>query len=75
MQYAFESLRLHRINLWIAEDNAPSLRIVEKLRMRYEGTVIKALYLGGEWKDTKSFGIVVDEWRERREELMRFVSR
>lgn len=74
MQFAFESLRLHRVNLWIAEDNAPSLRIVEKLGLRYEGTVIKALFLGGEWKDTKSYGIVVDEWQSRREDLMRFVS-
>lgn len=74
LQYAFEMLGLHRVNLWIAEDNAPSLRIVEKLGMRYEGTVIKALYLGGEWKDTKSYGIVIDEWRSRREELMRILS-
>jgi ribosomal-protein-alanine N-acetyltransferase len=75
MQFAFEVLRLHRLNVWIALDNAPSLRIAEKLGLRYEGTVIKALYLGGEWKDTKSFGITVDEWRERREELMRMLSR
>ncbi len=74
LQYAFEMLGLHRVNLWIAEDNSPSLRIVEKLGMRYEGTVIKALYLGGEWKDTKSYGIVIDEWRARREELMRILS-
>jgi [ribosomal protein S5]-alanine N-acetyltransferase len=74
MQYAFEMLGLHRVNLWIAEDNAASLRIVEKLSLRYEGTVIKALFLGSEWKDTKSFGIIVDEWRERRDELMRFVA-
>jgi [ribosomal protein S5]-alanine N-acetyltransferase len=74
MQFAFDMLRLHRVNLWIAEDNAPSLRIADKLCLRYEGTVIKALFLGGEWKDTRSFGIIVDEWRERREELMRFVS-
>jgi [ribosomal protein S5]-alanine N-acetyltransferase len=75
MQYAFEMLGLHRVNLWIAEDNAPSLRIVEKLGLRYEGTVVKALFLGGEWKDTKSFGIILDEWRERRMKLMQFVSR
>jgi ribosomal-protein-alanine N-acetyltransferase len=74
MQFAFEMLGLHRVNLWIAEDNAPSLRIVEKLRLRYEGTVIKALFLGGEWKDTKSYGMIVDEWQARREELTRFVS-
>lgn len=75
MQFAFESLRLHRINLWIAEDNAASLRIAQKLGLRYEGTVIKALYLGGEWKDTQSFGILQDEWQLRKQELLGFVVR
>lgn len=74
LQFAFEMLGLHRINLWIAPDNLASLRIVEKLGLRYEGTVIKALFLGGEWKDVRSFGIIVDEWRERREDLLRFIS-
>jgi RimJ/RimL family protein N-acetyltransferase len=74
MQFAFEMLGLHRINLWIAPDNLASLRIVEKLGLRYEGTVVKALFLGGEWKDVRSFGIIVDEWRERREDLLRFIA-
>jgi RimJ/RimL family protein N-acetyltransferase len=74
MQYAFEMLGLHRINLWIATDNAPSLRIAEKLGLRYEGTIIKALYLGGQWKDTKSFAILIDEWQERREDLLQYAS-
>lgn len=70
MQFAFEQLGLHRINLWIAEDNAPSLRIVEKLRLRYEGTIVKALFLGGEWKDTKSYAILHEEWLTARGELL-----
>jgi ribosomal-protein-alanine N-acetyltransferase len=73
MQFAFELLGLHRVNLWIAPDNLPSLRIVEKLGLRYEGTVIKALYLGGEWKDTKSFGLLKEEWVERKPSLSRFL--
>lgn len=74
MQFAFESLGLHRINLWIANDNVASLRIAEKLKLRYEGTVIKALFLGGQWKDTLSFAILKEEWDTRRSELMNFQS-
>jgi [ribosomal protein S5]-alanine N-acetyltransferase len=70
MQFAFEMLKLHRINLWIAEDNAPSLRIAEKLGLRYEGTVIKALFLGGQWKDVRSFGILAEEWAARKVALL-----
>lgn len=74
MQFAFESLGLHRVNLWIADDNAPSLRIAEKLQLRYEGTVMKALFLGGQWKDTLSFAILKEEWDTRKTELMNFLS-
>jgi [ribosomal protein S5]-alanine N-acetyltransferase len=73
MRFAFESLRLHRINLWIAEDNLPSLRISQKLMLRYEGTIKDALFLGAQWKNTQSFAILKKEWDERREALHAFV--
>lgn len=69
MQYAFECLKLHRVNLWIADDNEPSLRIAEKLGLRYEGTVKQALFLGRQWKGTLTFGMLVEEWQTRRDEL------
>ena len=73
MQFAFELLGLHRVNLWIAPDNLPSLKIVEKLGLRYEGTVMKALYLGGEWKDTETFGLLKEEWTKGKPSFSRFL--
>jgi [ribosomal protein S5]-alanine N-acetyltransferase len=69
--YAFESLRLHRISIWISPENAASLRIVEKLGLREEGTAIRALYQGGKWTDTRIFAITSEEWNERKHELQR----
>jgi len=37
LQYAFESLRLHRIEINIIPRNAASRRVVEKLGLRFEG--------------------------------------
>jgi [ribosomal protein S5]-alanine N-acetyltransferase len=70
LTFAFEFLKLHRMHLWISPDNAPSLRIAQKLELRHEGTVLRALYLGGRWQDTHSFAITSEEWEERGKSLM-----
>lgn len=70
--YAFESLRLHRISLWISPENSASLRVVEKLSLRYEGTALRALYQGGKWTDTRIYAITSEEWNERKNELQAF---
>lgn len=60
--FAFTVLNLHRLSLWIAVENYASLRVAEKLGLRYEGTAQRALHLGGRWQDTKIFAITKDEW-------------
>jgi ribosomal-protein-alanine N-acetyltransferase len=61
--FAFRKLRLHRLSLWIAVENAASLRVAEKLGLRYEGTAERALNLGGIWQDTKIYAILEEEWK------------
>jgi ribosomal-protein-alanine N-acetyltransferase len=73
LHYAFEFARLHRISLWIVPNNAPSLRMAEKLQLRFEGTALKALHLGGKWQDTHIYAITSDEWNERKNELYTFL--
>ncbi|MBS1902836.1 MAG: GNAT family N-acetyltransferase [Bacteroidetes bacterium] len=72
LAFAFDVLRLHRISIWISPENAASLRVVEKLGLRYEGTAIRALHQGGKWTDTRVFAITSEEWNERRNELQTF---
>lgn len=72
LAYAFEQLRLHRISIWISTENAASLRVVEKLKLRYEGTALRALYQGGKWADTRIFAITSEEWNDRKHELQAF---
>jgi ribosomal-protein-alanine N-acetyltransferase len=73
LHYAFEFAKLHRISLWIVPENTASIRMAEKLNLRFEGKALKALYLGGEWKDTNIYAITIDEWDERKEELYGFL--
>jgi ribosomal-protein-alanine N-acetyltransferase len=69
MEFAFDILNLHRISLWIAIGNEASLKIPEKLGLRFEGTAIRALFLGDGWKDTHIFAMTIEEWIERKMEL------
>ena len=60
--FAFGTLRLHRLSIWVSVGNEPSLRVAEKLKLRYEGTALGALKLGGKWHDTKVFAVTAEEW-------------
>jgi ribosomal-protein-alanine N-acetyltransferase len=68
MEFAFDVLKLHRISIWIGIENKHSLRIPEKLGLRFEGTAERALFLGERWQDTHIFAVTSEEWAERSEE-------
>jgi ribosomal-protein-alanine N-acetyltransferase len=75
LHYAFELAGLHRISLWIAPDNVPSLRMAEKLNLRFEGRALGALHLGGKWQDTNIYAMTSEEWEERKDELYELLHR
>lgn len=69
-QYAFESLNLHRLEVCIIPRNYNSRRVVEKLELRNEGTAERFLEINGVWEDHVRYGITVEEWMNRREQLL-----
>ncbi len=70
-RYAFDHLHLHRLQVAIIPRNAASRRVVDKLALRDEGTAERYLEINGVWEDHVRYGITVEEWDERREELER----
>jgi ribosomal-protein-alanine N-acetyltransferase len=70
LQYAFESLGLHRIEVAIIPRNRSSRRVVEKLGLRVEGVAIGFLEINGEWEDHIRYAITAEEWAERRTEFL-----
>jgi ribosomal-protein-alanine N-acetyltransferase len=70
LQYAFESLRLHRIEINIIPRNAPSRRVVEKLGLRFEGIAERYLEIDGAWEDHARYAITAEEWNDRAPELV-----
>lgn len=59
--HAFTVLRLHRLEISLRPENAPSRRVVEKLRFRYEGERPRFLHIDGEWRDHEVWALNAEE--------------
>ena len=66
IDYLFDYVHLHRIEICIRPENQASLRVVEKLGLRYEGCRRAYIHIGGQWRDHECFAIT----REEREVTM-----
>ncbi len=70
LQYAFDTLRLHRVEINIIPRNAPSRRVVEKLGLRFEGIAERYLEIDGAWEDHAHYAITAEEWSDRAPQLV-----
>jgi ribosomal-protein-alanine N-acetyltransferase len=59
--HCFFGLGLHRMEICIRPENAPSLRVVEKLGFRYEGLRRRYIHINGDWRDHFCFALTIDE--------------
>jgi [ribosomal protein S5]-alanine N-acetyltransferase len=69
-RFAFDDLRLHRIQIAIIPRNTASRRVVEKLKVREEGVAERYLEINGVWEDHVRYAVTAEEWQERRDELL-----
>ncbi len=70
LKYAFENLDLHRVQVAIIPRNSSSRRVVEKLSLREEGIAERYLEINGQWEDHMRYAFTVEEWNQRKEELI-----
>jgi ribosomal-protein-alanine N-acetyltransferase len=70
-KFAFDDLRLHRVEVCIIPRNRNSLRVMEKVGFRHEGRALGFLEINGVWEDHDRFGCTSEEWASRRDELTR----
>ncbi len=61
--WVFFTMGLHRLEICIRPENAPSLRVVEKLGFRYEGLRRRYIHINGDWRDHFCFALVAEEVR------------
>ncbi|MCW2496552.1 GNAT family protein [Jatrophihabitans sp.] len=66
IDHCFLEIGLHRVEIDIRPENAPSLRVVEKLGLRREGYHERYLDIDGGWRDHVAFAVTVEELNGRR---------
>lgn len=59
--HCFFTMGLHRMEICIRPENAPSLRVVEKLGFRYEGLRRRFIHINGDWRDHFCFALTAEE--------------
>ena len=61
VDHCFGPVGLHRVEIAIRPENAASLRVVEKLGLREEGTRERYLHIQGDWRDHRTFAVTAEE--------------
>jgi len=66
VEFGFARLDAHRIYARIDPENRGSIRVAERLGMRLEGTFRQDEWIQGEWRDTRVYALLADEWAAAR---------
>jgi ribosomal-protein-alanine N-acetyltransferase len=61
VDYCFDVVGLHRIEIAIRPENEKSLRVVAKLGLRLEGLRPRYLHIDGDWRDHLVFALNAEE--------------
>jgi diamine N-acetyltransferase len=65
VDYAFNTLNMHKVYLWVDIDNAPAVHIYKKLGFKIEGTIKEQFFAGGRYHDSYFMGILKSEYTQR----------
>ncbi len=66
LQYAFETLQLHKVEIRVAETNHKSRAIPERLGLIKEGTIRSAEWLYDHYVNHVVYGMLVSEWQQQK---------
>jgi ribosomal-protein-alanine N-acetyltransferase len=56
-------LALHRVQANVVPENVRSVRLAERVGLRYEGTALRYLRIAGAWRDHRMYARTVEEHR------------
>ncbi len=65
LRFAFERLRLHRVEAACLPHNTPSRGLLLKSGFTEEGYAREYLCIDGKWQDHILFGILAHDWAKR----------
>jgi ribosomal-protein-alanine N-acetyltransferase len=63
LRYAFEHLKLHRLEANIQPGNLASISLVKRAGFIREGYSRRYLKVGGRWRDHERWAIIAEDWK------------
>lgn len=64
LKLAFTSVKLHRVEAYIAPSNLSSIRVIEKCGFEQEGLLRKLIYINGKWEDHYMYAILKEDYKQ-----------
>ena len=65
LRYAFEKLKLHRLEANIQPANAASIALVKRAGFSREGFSRRYLKICGRWRDHERWAIIAEDWKSK----------
>ena len=65
MQFGFETINFHKIQICHREGNTASQKVIEKCGFKYEGALRDFFYRDGEYLDRLYYSWLKEEWSEK----------
>ena len=65
IDFAFDTLKLHRIEADVDTENTGSIAILEKLGFKREGLFRERWFVYDEWQDSLMLGLLKQDWQAR----------
>ena len=62
LDWGFEQMQLHRVEAWVHPQNTASLKLLERLGFKAEGTLRDAGFWNGQRHDLDVLGLLSHEW-------------
>jgi [ribosomal protein S5]-alanine N-acetyltransferase len=65
LKYAFNSVKLHRLEANIQPHNTASIEVVKRCGFSKEGFSPKYLKVSGKWRDHERWAIIKEDWKSK----------
>ena len=65
LRYAFDTMKLHRLEANIQPNNAASIALVKRAGFTKEGYSRRYLKIGGRWRDHERWAMLAEDWSEK----------